>query len=79
MEASDLTPTRLADLAGISVPYASQLLTGARMPSQPLAIHLYRASGWKHSSIAILTEEQISALEVMAPWVNKARKVLASC
>ncbi len=77
METPDLTPTKLADLSGISVPYASQILTGARMPSQPLAIHLYRTSGWKHSIIAILTDAQIVALEEMKPWVSKARRVAA--
>ena len=67
-----LTPTRLSDVAGISLPYASQILNGHRQPSRPLAIHLYRTVGWKHSLIADLTDEQIDMLEQIEPWSPKS-------
>lgn len=73
-----ITPTKLADVAGISVPYASQLLSGVRTPSQTLAIHLFRRSGWKHPTIAIFSDDQLEALASMSPWVPRVRKMQAS-
>lgn len=58
----------LAKAAGISKSYASEILTGVRDPSRPLAIHLFRSSGWKHRVIADLSVEQIDVLESIEPW-----------
>ena len=66
-----MKPTELSKAAGISIPYASQILAegeGARTPSRPLAIHIYRTTGWKHSRIADLTDEQMEMLERLEPW-----------
>lgn len=61
-------PAALAKDAGISVPYASQILSGRRTPARALAIHIFRKTGWRHALIAGLTDEQISTLEQIEPW-----------
>lgn len=61
--------TDLAEKAGISLSYASEILGGQRVPSRPLAIHIYRKTGWRHSIIADLTAKQIDTLEAVDPWV----------
>lgn len=63
-----MTPTDLHKAAGISVPYASQILSGTRAPSRSLAIHIMRTTDWRHESIADLTDEQIAMLEEIEPW-----------
>ena len=67
-----LTPTSLAAKATISVPYASQIISGRRKPALALALHIFRTTGWKHPSIAILTSEQIEALGVSEVYVPRA-------
>jgi transcriptional regulator with XRE-family HTH domain len=62
------TTTDLARSAGISKSYASEILSGKRAPSRPLAIHILRATGWVHDSIATLSEEQILVLEQVEQW-----------
>lgn len=57
------TPTTFAAAAGISVPYASQLLSGARQPSRTLAISIYRKTGRKMGPIANVSDEDIAVLE----------------
>jgi transcriptional regulator with XRE-family HTH domain len=64
----NITPTALAEAAGISLPYASQILGGKRTPPRSLAIHIFRASGWKHSMLADLGDDDISTLERLDPW-----------
>lgn len=64
-------PTELADKAGISKPYASMILNGKRAPRRALAIHIMRTTGWRHSLLDGLTDEQISTLEQIEPWVPK--------
>lgn len=71
MEAPN-SPTALAAAAGISVPYASQILGGSRQPARPLAIRIFRCTGWKHDSIADLTAAQIDTLEQVEPWAPRA-------
>jgi transcriptional regulator with XRE-family HTH domain len=63
------TTSELADKAGISKGYASDILNGKR-PSlgRPIAIHIYRATGWRHPSIDDLTEAQMTMLEQIDPW-----------
>lgn len=61
--------SELSTQAGISMGYASDILNGKRPTlGRPLAIHIYRATGWKHQSIAELTDEQIATLEEIEPW-----------
>lgn len=65
-------PRELVDKAGISKSYASEILNGLRQPSRPLAIHIFRQTGWKHALISDLSDEQIKVLETIEPWSPKA-------
>jgi hypothetical protein len=62
--------TELADKAGISRSYANEIIKG-RVPKRPLAIHIFRATGWKHPAIAALTEDQIAVFEQVEPWTPR--------
>lgn len=64
------TVTVLAKAAGISKPYACEIL-GNRVPARPLAIHIMRTTGWKHPVIADLSDEQINLLESIEPWTPR--------
>ncbi len=66
------TTSELARKAGISKSYASEILGTARKPSRPLAIHIFRSTGWKHDLIADLSDEQMDVLETVEPWQGKA-------
>lgn len=57
---------------GISQTYASLILNKKKDPSRPLAIHIYRKTGWRHDSIADLTEDQMKVLEEIEPWERAA-------
>jgi hypothetical protein len=67
------TVTDLAAKAGISKPYACEIL-GSRVPARPLAIHIFRTTGWRHPVIAELTEEQMTVLESIEPFVPMAER-----
>lgn len=69
----DKPPTtgQLADSAGISKSYASEIVNGLRRPSRPLAIHILRRTGWRHPSITALNDEQIATLEKIEPWTPR--------
>lgn len=58
-----LKPTEFAKAAGISVSYASEILSTARTPSRPLAITIFRRTGRKFGPIAGLSDEDIATLE----------------
>lgn len=58
----------LAAAAGISKSYASEILSDVRTPSRPLAIHIFRKTGWKHPSLAELTADELDVLERVDPW-----------
>ena len=69
-------PINTADLsakADISLSYASEIVNGKRTPSRPLAIHIFRKTGWKHGAIAELTDEQMVFLETIEPWTPANR------
>jgi len=57
------TPTSFAAATGISVPYASQILSGQREPAMSLAISIFRKTGKKFGPIAQATDEEIDVLE----------------
>ena len=61
----NLTPTKLSRAAGISVPYASQLLRkiDPRTPSFAMAIRIYRETGHKLGPIAGASHGEIETLE----------------
>jgi hypothetical protein len=58
-----ITPTALSAAAGISVPYASQILSKQRVPSRPLAISIYRKTGLRTAPIEGLSDKEIAFLE----------------
>jgi len=62
----------VTDATGLSKGYAWDILNDRQQPSRRAAIHIYRKTGWRHSLIADLTEEQIDALEAVDPWVAAA-------
>ncbi len=62
----------LAEAAGISKGYACDILGDKQPPSRPLAIHIFRKTGWRHSTIEALTPEQIEVLEQIEPWRPRA-------
>ena len=63
--------SELREATGISQSYASMILSDTRVPPRPLAIRIFRATGWPHPSIADLTAEQITVLETVEPWAPK--------
>lgn len=63
-----LSPTVLSVKLGISVPYASQIISGKREPSRALAIHMFRTIGHRHPVIAGLSDSEIGMLEKLEPW-----------
>jgi transcriptional regulator with XRE-family HTH domain len=67
----------IASQAGISKSYESEILNGVRAPSRPLAIHIYRKTGWRHSLIADLSDEQLDVLESVDPWRPPAQQEAA--
>lgn len=73
-------PINTADLSAkvdISLSYASEIVNGKRTPSRPLAIRIYRKTGWRHKSIADLTEAQMKVFEQVEPWTPRAQEEAA--
>lgn len=70
------SPKALVEATGISPSYASMILSDGehkRVPPRSLAILIFRKTGWKHSSIADLTEEQMAVFEQVDPWTPRAQ------
>lgn len=57
------TPTELAEAAGISVPFASQLLSGKRNPSLSVALQIYERTGKRFGLLAQATDDEIASLK----------------
>ena len=67
------SPPKTAELvaaADISKSYASEIVNGKRRPSRPLAIHILRVTGWRHSILDGLSDEQMAMLETVEPWAR---------
>jgi plasmid maintenance system antidote protein VapI len=64
--------TDLAAAVGISKTYASDILADKQAPSRPLAIRIFRETGWRHSLLDGLTDDQLAVLETVDPWTPKA-------
>lgn len=62
----DIRPSELSKAAGISVPYASQLLAGLRTPSLPVALRIHDATGAKLGPLSGLNAKEIEAARKMA-------------
>lgn len=67
MEELPTKPTPLAEMLGISVPYASALLSGGRPWTRALSITAYRKTGVKLGPIASASDEEIDVLERFEP------------
>lgn len=67
------SPKALVEAAGISPSYASMILSGDRTPPRPLAIRIYRETGWKASCLASLSNDDIDVLERVDPWTPRAQ------
>jgi hypothetical protein len=68
------TPQRLVEASGISLSYANKILIDGdhrRVPPKSLAVLIFRATGWRHESIAALTEEQMAVIEEIDPWTKR--------
>ena len=63
---ANLSPTDLAKRARISVPYASQLLKGRRMPSLELALRIYGETGVQLGLLEGLTPDEIDVMRKAA-------------
>lgn len=61
-----LTTKQLATAAGISVPYAWQILNGKRTPSLPMSLRIYDATGEQMGQLEGLTKRDIEAARKMA-------------
>ena len=72
------TLTALREATGISQSYASMILNNVRAPSRPLAIHILRRTGWRHSILDGLTDEQIDTLETVDPWTPRPAEAHAA-
>jgi hypothetical protein len=66
------TPKELTDAVDISTSYANKILMAEgehrRTPPRSLAILIFRKTGWRHDSIADLTEDQMQVFEQVDPW-----------
>jgi hypothetical protein len=62
-EQTTLTPTRLAQIGGVSVPFASQVLGGLKGWPRKLAIRVVRETGQKFGPMANASKEEIVGLE----------------
>lgn len=60
----DNKPTQrdLIEKCGISQAYASYILAGKREPAIPVALNIFRKTGWKPPVIANLSDEQLDVL-----------------
>ena len=69
---ASLTPKELTDAVDISISYANKIMMSEgehrRIPPRSLAILIFRKTGWRHDSIAGLTEEQMQVFEQVDPW-----------
>jgi len=54
-----MTPTELSDAAGISVSYASMILSGGRQPSLSRALSIYDKTGLLFGKLRGMTPDEI--------------------
>jgi transcriptional regulator with XRE-family HTH domain len=63
--------TDIAERAGISKSYASQMLSGQRA-SIEVILHVFTATGWKHPSLDGIDEETLRLLALRFPFRKAA-------
>lgn len=61
-----LRPTDLAEQLDCSVAYASQLLTGARVPGTGTALKIFDKTGHRFGPLKTATDEEIALLRKFA-------------
>lgn len=61
----------LMEAVPISKTYAAVILNGEQPPSRPLAIYIYRQTGWRHDLIRDLSDEQLDMFEAVEPWTPR--------
>jgi transcriptional regulator with XRE-family HTH domain len=61
-----IRPTDLAAKLGVSVAYASQLLSGVRKPSLELALRYFDDAGVKLGPLVGATDQEIATLRKLA-------------
>jgi len=61
------TPTKLAEEAGISVPYASQILSGKRVPPLAMALTIFFKTGRRFGPIKTASAVEIDTLAKFQP------------
>lgn len=71
------TLSEFTELAGVSVGYACDMLKGNRPMPRPLAIHVFKRTGWQHDSIAELTDAQIEVLAAVDQWTPPKERAAA--
>ncbi len=57
------SPTKLAKALDISVPYASQLLSGVRPADLTMAARVYAATGYRIGPLENATPDELAAIE----------------
>lgn len=57
------SPTELSRRAGISKSFAFHILRGDRVPAQPMALKIWRATGLKFGDLAKLNDDEIAVIE----------------
>jgi transcriptional regulator with XRE-family HTH domain len=65
-EPQSIRPTDLAAKLGVSVAYASQLLSGARKPSLELALRFFDEADVRLGPLVGATDEEIATLRKLA-------------
>jgi transcriptional regulator with XRE-family HTH domain len=65
-EQPTIRPTDLAEKLEVSIPYASQLLSGARVPSLELALRFFDKAGVRLGPLAGATDAEIATLRKLA-------------
>lgn len=76
---ADPTAQDIVAATGISSSYASMILRDSadpnksRTPPRPLAILIYRKTGYRHPSIAELTEAQMKVFEQVETWTPREK------
>ena len=66
-----MTPTELSDAAGISVSYASMILSGGRQPSLSRALSIYDKTGLLFGGLKGLTAEEIQRVRELLSEIGK--------
>jgi hypothetical protein len=66
MVAEVLTPTRLSQLAGVSLPYASQLLRGERPFTLTIAVRVWKSGRLKLGPVVGATDDEMGVIERFA-------------